>query len=371
MKIVHVVPVLTRGGAERVAVDLANEFARTEQVSMVAGFHADPGLLQAKISDSVDLRFVTRGKRGIPLYLAAARWIQQNWDWIAGQDIIHCHLTFGSVFGALVTLHRKLRGRGPKVVETYHAVGAPLPLLRRRLALLVAATHDGFVTMATNPEIAGFVRAHPALPYALIPNGIAFDSGRPSPEESAEYRRLLCIPDGVLVIGTVGRIVSDRCPDRIIRIFAEIAKVRDDVRFLMGGKGPEVPVIARLARDLGLNNRLSLPGLVLRPALPFSIMDLYVTLNVGSVTGVAALEAAAAGLPIIALQLDESYAGSGEDWIFSSADPASVADEALRLLDHTEERADLAARQREHVRREHGVDTMAASYRDFYASLLQ
>lgn len=373
MKILHVISPLTKGGAERVAVELANAFARSgDEVTILASNPADPRLLQADIDPAVDLRFVSQSRRSrLFSYLAALGWLWANREFLASRDIVHGHLTFGSLFGTLVvTMRRRWAWQSPRVMETYHAVGMAMSGVKRRLHLRLAASHDGLVTMASDPEIDAFRRAHPRLPYALIPNGISFDRAGASPSDVAAYRRSLGIPLGAPVVGTIGRIIADRSPHRMVEIFASIARARPDVHFFMGGAGPEAERTRTIAAELGLGKRMSMPGLVLDPALPLAILDLYVTLNVGPITGVAAMEAAASGVPVVALQLDRSYTPTGDDWIFSSADPEAVAREAARLLGSPEQLRGLAARQRDYVRRHHSVDGMAAAYRDFYRSLI-
>lgn len=374
MKILHVISQLTKGGAERVAVELANSFsAAGDEVTILVTHPENPELLQSMVAPSVDMRFVSRTRRGrAATYASAFKWLNDNKDFVAAQDIVHVHLSFGSVVGSAVVLLRALRRQSrPKVVETYHAVGMAMTSAKRRLHMALAASHDALAAMAEDPVIARFRSRHPSLPYALIPNGVTFDREPPTAREQEDYRHSLGIPKGRPVVGTVGRLVPDRSPDRIVKIFAAIAEARNDVWFFIGGEGSQKDRVAELAEKAGFADRLSLPGLVSRPALPFSMLDLYVTLNVGPITGVAAMEAAAAGLPVVALQLDPSYRPGRDEWIYSDPSPDNVAREALRLLDDAGQRRALAEHQRRHVLRHHGVDTMAASYRQLYRSLLQ
>ena len=48
-------------------------------------------------------------------------------------------------------------------------------------------------------------------------------------------------------------------------------------------------------------------------------MNLYVTLNIGKLTGLAAMEAAYSGLPVLGIQLSD-YSTQANDWIWSSKD---------------------------------------------------
>lgn len=373
MKIVHVISALNKGGAEKVAIELANAFGREgDEVSIVSTYPVDPDRHPAGVNCSVELKFISSEPKGRKrIYWSALDWFWKNSDWIGTRDIVHCHLTFGSAAGSLVVLLRNLRGaHQPKVIETYHAVGMRMPAWERRLHMALAASHDGFVAMAKDRLISEFVQNHPELPSAIIPNGIPLPYPVADTEERRAYRRTANLPEGAPVVGTVGRIVPDRRPEEFVEIFAQIARQRNDVHFLMAGDGSEMERVRTLALERGFSDRVHLPGFVPRPALPFSVIDLYLTLNVGPITGLAGMEAAASGLPLIGLQADKSYHGSERDWIFSHSSPAKIADEAIRLLDSTEEMRAIAARQRNYLVNNHSLHSMAEAYRCFYERVL-
>ena len=372
MKILHVISQLAKGGAERVAVELANRFNRSgDEVAMLVTHPMDPTLLQDILDRAVNVSFVTSHPRSRAVtYAAALVWLVRNREFVLTRDIVHVHLTFGSVFGIFISLARKLaRRRVPKVVETYHAVGMAMPSLKRRLHMALAATRDGMVSLVADPVLREFQESHPDLQFAVIPNGVTFDEAHPSAEARREYRRSIGVPADAKLVGTIGRLVPDRSPARIVEVFAEIAKLRPDAHYLIGGDGSQARRVAQLASELGLADRLTMQGLVMRPAETLSILDLYVTLNVGAETGVAAIEAAAAGVPIVALQLDSTYRPSGDEWIFSSQNPRQVAKAAVELLANEAGRRALARCQSEYARSRHGVEEMSSAYRIFYESL--
>ena len=130
--------------------------------------------------------------------------------------------------------------------------------------------------------------------------------------------------------------------------------------------GPERAPLTARARELGLERRVHFSGLVLDAAEPLGLIDLYLTVAVGPTIGIAALEATLFGLPVLAVQLLADYRPRPQDWIWSSADPAKVADRAIELLsDHALLRA-LAERQREHALAIHSVEAMGNAYERLY-----
>lgn len=371
MKIVHLLPALTKGGGERVAVDLANHAAAAgHEVTMVAGFAYDPAVLRDALDPAVEVRYVSPerpGKAG--LYLAGLRWFRRHRAWLRQQDVLHCHLTYGAAMGAFVWLMRRL-GRWPRpaIVETYHAVGMPIPAASRWLHARLAARRDVLALMAGDDYWRRFVAKHPKLISAVIPNGVAVPEGEVSANERLAFRRSVGIPDDAeFIVGTVGQLRPERRPSLFLPIFAEIARaLGPKTHFILAGDGPELPRLREaVARD-GLEGRVHLPGLVPSARLPASMMDLYLTLNVGAITGIAALEAGFAGTPIIAVQLVEGRRSEPGDWIWSSSDTAEVSAHAIDLLRWPKKRAELAERQQAYVKANHVVGVMGEAYEALY-----
>ena len=104
--IVHVLPLLTKGGGERVAVELANHAAQLgHRVTVLAAEPVAAELLQASVHPAIEVRFVCGAPAGrVRRYLRILPWLWENRAWILRQDIVHCHLTYAAVFGTLVGL---------------------------------------------------------------------------------------------------------------------------------------------------------------------------------------------------------------------------------------------------------------------------
>lgn len=374
MKIVHVLPALTKGGGERVAVELANHAVRVgHQVTLIAGWPVDPALLRDALIPEVHVVYLSIStESAIGRYFSLIPWFWRHRLWLADQDILHCHLTYGAIFGTIAKALR--RGKRPSIVETYHAVGMPIPWLKRWFHARLAAHRDAIVLMAEDVFWCQFLTRHPDLLSKFIPNGISI-SGTKCIEETQKmnYRKEVGIPENCrFVIGTVGRIAPDRKPWLYLPIFAEIARVLGpEVHFVIGGDGSELDRMNALVIEQGLGGRVHLPGLVRDPSLPFSIMDLYVTLNLGKLTGMAAMEAASSGVPVLGIQLLPGYSPGANDWIWSSSDPLELAGQAITLIQSPTDRKALAERQNAYVRDHHTTEAMARSYYALYRASIQ
>ncbi len=376
LRIAHVVPALTKGGAERVVVELLRHaVADGHDVTCIVGWETPPPGVRHMVPDGVRLMFVERRRSAVPLrYARASAWVLRHQALFREFDVLHCHLTYGAFVGLHVAVLRDLaRERRPAVIESYQAVGMGITSLQRRAHRLLASRRDGLALMADDESWEAFARRRPRLVYRTIPNGVSDPRMHEvSADERRRYRRSLGIPDSCThVVGTVGMLRADRKPWRWIPIFAEIARaVGPHVHFLIVGDGPERARIDALIAQHRLGGRVHVAGVVDQVRMPFSVIDLYLTVNVGSGTGIAATEASLAGLPIIALQFTAGFRPEPDPWIWSSPDDMEVASRAVELLRDDRARSVLARKQQSYARAHHTTEAMAAAYADVYRAAM-
>ena len=236
----------------------------------------------------------------------------------------------------------------------------------------LASQWDGLSLMVEDPYWRGFIDRHPKIHSEVIPVGV--DSPRVSELSSADreqYRAAAGIPAGSQVVTSIGRLVAQRRPRAYLPVFAELARLIDrDVHFLLGGDGPEREAMDADAKALGIHERLHFAGLVSEIERPLAISDLYVTANVGAVSGVAGLQAIAAGIPTIAIQLRDDYSPAPTDWIWSSRDPKEIAERAAELMRDPAAAKALATAQQRHLEAHHSAAAMAAAYERFYQAAI-
>jgi glycosyltransferase involved in cell wall biosynthesis len=372
MRIVHVIPSLAKGGAERVVIDLANTMTeRGHEVAIVTARPTLPELRAGELHGSVEVRVMDETGSRFGQYARLPSWMHLNREWLFSRDVLHCHLTFGAAFGMIASFLREPR-QPPVIVGTYHSVGMPIPTALRATHAALLKFGDAAAFMAEAPYWQSFRTENPQLLTALIENGVTTEPVPLSAGAASAYRQAAGIPENALVVGTVGRLQAERRPQIILETFAKlIARNDQPIHLLIAGDGPERKRLQVEAARLGLQDRVHLPGLVQDPRLAFASIDLYVTLNVGRVTGVAALEAAAFGTPVIGFQMIDDRAERDTDWIWSSPNTDRLAERARELIADPHARAALAERQRHHVIDHLGIDAMANAYEDLYAQALR
>jgi glycosyltransferase involved in cell wall biosynthesis len=377
LRIAYVIPSLNPGGAERVTAELASIFARTgHEITIFVGWRSDAdSAMRDRIDPRVHVEYISsvKGSR-IGTYLGGIVWTWRNRPRLYSFDVLHCHLTYGSVVATALAFFRRL-GRSPRpvIVETYHAVGMRIPALQRWAHSLMATTRDVLVLMASDPFWVRFTTRHPRLLVRTILNGASLPCvGEMDQQARRRYRRQLGIPDATpFVLGSIGMLRADRQPWIFLPIIQSLVReLGDQVHWIYVGDGPERARLEGRVRDAGLARQVHFAGSVADVRYPLSVMDVFVTLTVGEVCGIAAMEAALAGVAVIGVQLVADHRPGSREWIWSSERPEEVSAMASGLLRNPRERASLGERQRQHANQHHTVGAMAQSYRDVYEQAL-
>jgi glycosyltransferase involved in cell wall biosynthesis len=373
LKITHIVSALTKGGAERIVVELANKAVENgDEVTIISSYPVDPELLIKTIKPNIKLLFVlSKPVSTKMLYFSIIPWVFKNKFWLNTQNVLHCHLTFGAVFGcvAKLILRKKI---SPIIVETNHAVGMDLPKFNRWLQSKMILLKDGLILMAQDKYWDSFLVKHPNLKKVIIPNGIALSTALKSDDGLLIFKDKVGISQSCnQIVGTVGMLRPDRRPYLYLPIFKKIhSAVGTNVEYVIGGDGIEFDNLKSALNDLGLNAAVKMPGLIQEPAATICNFDVYVSLSVGKTTGVSMIEAAMCKVPVVGIQLIDEYVATNEDWVWSHTDTEKVADYIISLLKNEEERKRVAQKQYDYVLNNLTSDIMYESYNKFYKKTL-
>ena len=132
----------------------------------------------------------------------------------------------------------------------------------------------------------------------IIPNGINVSRFRFC-KECRHITRTGMGLDGNLVIGSVGRLCQEKNQVFLLDIFSEILKARSDSKLLLIGEGPERDHLIQRAKELCIESNTIFYGTTERIERLLWAMDLFVFPSLTEGLGLAAIEAQAAGLPVL------------------------------------------------------------------------
>lgn len=216
-----------------------------------------------------------------------------------GFDVVHAHASVVSPVaytGALAGVRM-----GLPTVLTFHS-------MLHRSALLLGASESLFGWMADRIVLSAVssvvasqaVRWLPGAAVAILPNGIdtAFWRDGIAPRSPGN--------GGEVTVVSAMRLSRKKRPTTLLRAFAAARRFVGDapsMRLVIAGDGPDRVALAREAMGLGMGDRVELPGQLSRAALRelYQRADIFVLPSERESFGIAALEARAAGLPVIAM----------------------------------------------------------------------
>jgi glycosyltransferase involved in cell wall biosynthesis len=207
----------------------------------------------------------------------------------------------------------------------------------------------------------------------VVPNGVdlaALDAARPGPI----VRRELGLPEGVPVIGLVGRL--DHWGKGHKELFQAMVSLQAShpVCALIVGGGRRQAEMRELAASLGLGESVHFLGQ--RQDVPdlLQAMDILVLPSYSEGVSLALLEAMAAGLPVIATAvggLPDVVADAETGLLIPPKDAAALAGAITRLLTDPARAQQLGANARTHVRERYSLDRLGREINEIYGELVQ
>jgi phosphatidylinositol alpha-mannosyltransferase len=325
------------GGVQAHIRDLAEALIREgHQVSVLASADDDEPLPSyvEPAGRAVPVRYngsVARLTFGPISNSRVRRWLRDG-----AFDVLHVHEPAAPSLSLLACY----AADGP-IVATFHAANPRSRVMRVMSPTLQPALEKIRARIAVSSAARRTLVEHLGGDAVVIPNGVdvaAFRGASPLPGRE---------PTGA-TLGFLGRFDEPRKGFTVLLdAFTVLAAQRDDVRLLVAGPGDVDDVLDDLPADVA--SRIEFLGMVsdADKVRFFHSIDVYVAPNVGQESfGVILLEAAAAGSPIVASDLD-AFARVLEDGaageLFAVGDPAALAAALHRVLDSPQRRAELRA----------------------------
>jgi glycosyltransferase involved in cell wall biosynthesis len=183
--------------------------------------------------------------------------------------------------------------------ERIHPPQFPLGIIWERLRYHIYSELDAVTALTL--ESADWLRKHTSVRRVrVIPNAVSWPLTDMVPCLNSE---LIC-KDGRKVLLAVGRLVKQKGFDRLIDVFAELAKKHPKWDLVILGEGPERAKLEAQLQANGLTGRVFLPGLVGNMGEWYERSNLYVMSSYFEGLPNTLLEAMAHGMPVVSFDCD-------------------------------------------------------------------
>lgn len=353
MRVAHVLSSFALGGQERVALDLAK--AQLDAGHSVLAISLAPGAegeLATAFRDCGAQTLQVGRRAGFdPLLITRLAFLLSN----ARIDVVHTHNPRALVYGApAARLARAV------VIHSKHGVN-PDPPRRRMLRRFAARLVDAHVAVVLSlADIALAEGECDRARLSVIPNGIDLSRFAPDPAARQAVRRELGLPDDVWLIGTVGRLATEKDHALLLRATAALRSER--VQCVIVGDGPERANLEGAPFVHLVGARSDVPRWL-------AAFDVFALSSRSEGLPLALIEGMATALPVVATSVG-GVADLVEDLVTGLLVPAgdeAALETALSTLERDRPRAEAMGRTgRARVMAKHSARRMATEYQALY-----
>jgi glycosyltransferase involved in cell wall biosynthesis len=295
-------------------------------------------------------------------------------------QILHTHTAKAGTVGRVAALLAGAR-RPPIVVHTFHGhvlrgyFGPVRSLFFRVLERWLASRTTALV--AVSPQVRDdlvALRVAPREQFVVIRLGIELDE-RVAPDQNgrAESRRYLGIPEDRFAVGWIGRMTGVKRTDDVLVAFKHLRDGGVDACLCLVGDGPDRRQLEQRAHELGVVRDTLFLGYQEDVAPFYAAFDALVLPSGNEGTPVSAIEALAAGRPVVATRVGgvPDVVRDGEDGFLVEAGATDeLADRLARLARDPELRQRMGEEGRSRVVPRYAVDRLVDDVDELYKSLL-
>ena len=175
------------------------------------------------------------------------------------------------------------------------------------------------------------------------------------------------------VIGSGSRLAPIKGISHLVRAFALLHAEFPKARLEIAGDGPDRSTIAELVTSLGLNDHVTLLGWKFDFTSVLARWDIFALPSLEEGFGIAALEAMAAGLPVVASAvggLPEIVQDGKTGWLVPPANPEKLAERLRALLLSPQNRMSMGNEGQARVRDHFSEERMVAEVAELYDGLI-
>ena len=291
-------------------------------------------------------------------------------------DILHTHSSKAGILGRLAGA---LAGV-PVIIHTYHGFGfnkVQRPWVRIAFILADKVTARlsqalVFVANANRQEAKSLGIGRPEQ-YVLIRSGIKKPS-HISPDQRAQLKKNLGIPFDAPLVTTIGPFKPQKNLIDFIRLAKSVYDLEPSARFLIIGDGEERPAYERLRKELGLEDKLFMPGWRMDAENLLAVSEVFAMTSLWEGLPRSLVEAMSLGLAVACYETDgiTDLVRDGENgFLFKQGEIEPMARQINRVLKDEGMRRHVGQAATASVGKEFDIDQMVHQQEALYTDLLK
>lgn len=370
MSMVNVLYLITEfnvGGAERVVERLATQISKRRHRVLVACLY-DPGPVADEII-AAGIPVVNLGMRG----KSDLRVIYRLFRLVRTEriQVIHSHLFHANLLAALVGKLASI----PVIIATRHSVDIG-GMNREWLNHWTGHFCDAVVAVSKEVYEAELERSRTdPSKVVIIPNGVQVEAFAPVDlHELEQLRKQWGLDPDAPLIGTIARFDKPKGHSYLLDAIVGILEQFPDAKVLLVGDGPRRSQMEEKAEALALSNSIVFTGI--RHDIPriLALLDLFVLPSLWEGLPMVALEAMAAGRPVVATHVGgvpEVVLDGVTGLLVPPRDPVALTEAIVRLLHAPGLRRQMGQAGRERVAQHFSMEQMVERTQNLYEHLLE
>jgi len=290
-RVLYIIENLSRGGAERVVVDLAQNIDRRRFEPYVCCLREE-GVLAAELKSAGVPVFALHKRRAIDLLML--RRLRRKIREI-GADIVHTHLFTANTWGRIAA---RLAGV-PRIIASEHSADAGRDRVRLLVDRVLAKYSDAIIAKAD--AVAEFCRRRIGVngeKVHVVPNGV--DLSKFGTASRFDVRAEMNVSEDAILVAAVGRLAPEKDYSNLINAAAAASSEVENLALWIIGSGPLERRLKDEADERGLDGivdflggRDDVPRLLAAP-------DIFVLSSKREGMPLSLLEAMASGMAVVA-----------------------------------------------------------------------
>jgi glycosyltransferase involved in cell wall biosynthesis len=208
----------------------------------------------------------------------------------------------------------------------------------------------------------------------VIYAGIDLDRYKTDPLMKDNLKGALGIPQGLSVVGMIGRLEQVKGPGYFVDAAMNIARLREDVCFVLIGDGSLRKGLEDAVAAKGFKGRIIFAGWREDIGNMLTMLDIMVLPSLNEAVGLVLIEAQSQGIPVIASNvggIPETIKENETGFLVQAGHSDKLAQAILFLLDHPDKRLSMGAAAREWIASRFRAQDMTERISGLYDELVR